>query len=157
MPALGVLTIRAATTLLAQADSLDALNNLAHKLGFETPMLHVTADALQSLGIAEWVTEARLSPGVGALRLVAAQLIPDSPHNARDLTRQICQAITRNAPTRLWCVATLDASGNALCIACVASHPNGPRVAALRIDRQHVVDSDADTLRALASVPADHD
>lgn len=152
-----MLTIRAATTLLAQADSLDALNNLAHKLGFETPMLHVTPDALHSLGIDAWVTDARLSRGTGALRLVSAQLTADSPHNPRELTRLICQAIVRQAPTRLWCVATMDVSGNALCIACVASHPNGARVAALRIDRQQVVDSDADTLRALASVPTDHD
>lgn len=152
-----MLTIRAATTLLAQADSLDALNNLAHKLGFQTPMLHVTPEARRSLGIDAWVTDARLSQGMGALRLVSAQLSADSPHNARELTRLICQAIVRQAPTRLWCVATLDVSGNALCIACVASHPNGPRVAALRIDRQHVVDSDADTLRALAGVPMEHD
>lgn len=152
-----MLTIRAATTLLAQADSLDALNNLAHQLGFQTPMLHVTAEAERSLGIAGWVTEARLAPGAGSLRLVTAQLPSDSAHNARELTRLICQALVRNAPTRLWCVATLDASGNALCVACVAAHPGGPRVAALRIDREHIVDSDADTLRALATVATEPD
>ena len=152
-----MLTIRAASTLLAQADSLDALNKLAQPLGFQTPMLHVTTDALRSLGITDWVTQARLAPGAGSLRLVTAQLRPDAPHTARELTRFICQALVRNAPTRLWCVATLDASGHALCIACVAAHPGGARVAALRIDRQHVVDSDADTLRTLAAAPLDQD
>ena len=151
-----VLTIRAATTLLAQADSLDALNNLAHKLGFETPMLHVTPDALQSLGIHEWVTEARLSRGEGNRRLVAA-VLSGTPSDARELTKLICQALVKNAPTRLWSVTLLDSSASSLFLACASAHPGGPRVAALRVDRQRIVDSDADTIRALASVPTEHD
>ena len=151
-----VLTIRAATTLLAQADSLDALNNLAHKLGFETPMLRVTDDALQTLGIHEWVTEARLTRGDGNRRLVSAR-ISGSPADARDWTKLICQALVRNAPTRLWSVMLLDASGSSLFVACASAHPTGPRVAALRVDRQRIVDSDADTIRALASVPTEPD
>ncbi|MEP6833807.1 MAG: N-6 DNA methylase, partial [Gemmatimonas sp.] len=147
---------RAATTLLAQADSLDALNNLAHKLGFETPLLHVTSDALQSLGIHEWVSEARLSRGQGNRRLVSARL-SGAPGDARELTKSVCQALVKNAPTRLWSVTLLDSSGNTLLIACASAHPNGARIAALRVDRRHIVDSDADTVRALASVPTEHD
>ena len=151
-----VLTIRAATTLLAQADSLDALNNLAHQLGFETPMLHVTADAMQSLGIHEWVTEARLSRAEGNRRLVSARL-SGSPGEVREWTRLICQALVKNAPTRLWSVMLLDASSASFVVACASAHPSGPRVAALRVDRLRIVDSDADTIRALASVPTEHD
>ncbi len=151
-----MLTIRAATTLLAQADSLDALNNLAHKLGFETPMLHVTSDALQSLGIHDWVAEARLGRGIGNRRLVSVRLGVASGE-ARECTRSICHALVKNAPTRLWSVLLLDANGASLFVACASAHPAGPRVAALRVDRQRIVDSDADTIRALASVPTEHD
>lgn len=152
-----MLTIRAATNLLAQADSLDALNNLARELGFETPMLHVSHEALRTLGVEQWTAEARLAPGNGGLRLVTVRLPDSSTHNARELTRLICQALTKNAPLRLWCVVTLDCTANAICIACVMPDPDGAKVAALRIDRSHIVDSDADTLRALASVPTTHD
>ncbi len=151
-----MLTIRAATSLLAQADSLDALNNLAHKLGFETPMLHVTPDALRSLGVDDWISEARLSRGTGDRRLLAARLV-GSPSNSRELTKCVCHALVKNAPTRLWSVMLLDAAGHSLFVACAAANAAGPRVAALRVDRQRIVDSDADTIRALAAVPTEHD
>ena len=48
-------------------------------------------------------------------------------------------------------------AANSLVIGCTSAHPAGPRIAALRVDRQHIVDSDADTVRALASVPTQHD
>jgi hypothetical protein len=49
-------------------------------------------------------------------------------------------------------VVTLDATRTYLCIAQVTKHAHGTRVAALRVDRRRVVDSDADTLRALAAI-----
>ncbi|MEP6762737.1 MAG: N-6 DNA methylase, partial [Gemmatimonadaceae bacterium] len=152
-----MLTIRAATTLLAQADGLDALANIARCLGFDTPLLRITAEAGDKLGIAESVVAAHLGKGVGILRIVTAELASDSPHDPRELTRRICHALARNAPTRLWCVATLDAKAQFLCLACVTPHQAGPRVAALRVDRRHIVDSDADTLRAMAGAPRDFD
>lgn len=152
-----MLTIRAATSLLAQADSLDALRPLVRKLGFEAPLLEATRESLTTFGVAEWVTEARLGSGIGNIRLLAVRLTGDSPHDARELTRRVGAALVRNAPARLWCLASLDASGRLLCLAAVTAHPDGPRVAALRVDRGRIVDSDADTIRALASIPADLD
>jgi hypothetical protein len=162
-----VLTIRAATTLLATANSLDALTPIARALGFVTTPLHTSRDTRNTLAIGDFVTSANLLTGPGHMRLITAQLgtaydadsnyetkpLPDS----RELTRQLCNSLARNAPAQLWCVITLDAPGNMLCIACVAAHPHGPRVAALRVDRRRIVDSDADTLRALAAAPREHD
>ncbi|MBC8085689.1 MAG: N-6 DNA methylase [Phycisphaerae bacterium] len=152
-----MLTIRAATSLLAQASSLDALGPLVRKLGFETPLADVSLAARATLGVAEWASEARMGVSQGNLRLIAVRLAGDSAHDARELTRRIAAALVRNAPARLWCVASIDASGGLLCLASVSAHPDGPRVAALRVDRNRIVDSDADTVRALASIPADDD
>ena len=152
-----MLTIRAATSLLAQADGLDALATIARHLGFDAPLLQVSPEASAKLGVHESIASARMGQSVGTLRLVVAELASDTPHDARELTRRICHALARNAPTRLWCVATLDASAQFLCLACVTPHTNGPRVAALRVDRRHIVDSDADTLRALAAAPREFD
>jgi len=152
-----VLTIRAATSLLAQASSLDACSPLLRKLGFETPFTAVSHAALIAFGVAEWTSSAQLASGAGNLRLLVVRLVDDVAFDARELTRRVGAALVRHAPTRLWCVASLDASGNWLCLASVAAHPDGPRVAALRVDRRRIVDSDADTVRALASIPADDD
>lgn len=156
-----MLTIRAATDLLAQADSLPALQNLAQKLGFEIPLLEVTQPGRSSLGLeppdGALATAAQLARGQGALRLLTAQLSGIGSRMALEQTRALCEALAHNAPTRLWCVITIDQSASTLCIASVIPHPGGVRVAALRVDRQHIVDSDADTIRALAGVPQDND
>lgn len=159
-----MLTIRAATSLLANATSLDALAPIARALGFESPLLPLSPDALATLGLSPYSASAHLGQGIGHLRLVAAELLPPTADHAatdaRELTRRLCTALARNAPARLWCAITIDPRTETLCIACVTPHPthtHTPRITALRIERHHIVDSDADTLRALASAPRDHD
>ncbi|MGV3710354.1 MAG: Eco57I restriction-modification methylase domain-containing protein [Gemmatimonas sp.] len=156
-----MLTIRAATSLLAQAHSLDALNNLAHKLGFDTPMLHVTPEALASLGIGEWVSNARLTRATSASaddnrRLLAVHVCHQTA-DARELTRRICHALVRHAPTRLWNVLLLDEPATTLFVATTHADQQHTRVAALRVDLRRIVDSDADTIRALAVAATDND
>lgn len=72
--------------------------------------------------------------------------------DARELTRELCVTLAAGAPERDWLVIALDSTLNVLCIALIARHPHGTRVSALRVDRRRVVDSDADTLRALAAI-----
>ena len=150
-----VLTLRAAANLLAQADSLAALRPLAHTLGFPDPPIRVNADARRELTLADLVTDAEVARGPGTLRLLTATLAPPTTNiaDARDLTRRLCSVLLRQAPTRLWCVIALDHTRRTVCIATVSPHSNGPRIAALRVDRERVVDSDAETLRALATIP----
>lgn len=151
-----MLTIRAAAALLAQSDSPEALHRLALTLGFtDTP--RVLAPASRSaLAMDAVVNDVWLTAGPGALRLCTALLAEHDAHartsDPRELTRRLCTALARNAPLQRWCAITLDHTRKSLCIATVTNHPSGPRVTALRVDRTHVVDSDADTLRALATV-----
>ncbi|HEY1065645.1 MAG TPA: hypothetical protein VGE52_06040, partial [Pirellulales bacterium] len=152
-----VLTIRAATSLLADAGSLTTIGSLARKLGFESPLLEVTRAGLASLGLVSWCDGARLGGGLGNLRLLAVELRPATEHDERELTRKIAAALVRNAPTRLWCVAVLSHGGDSLCLASVSAHTEAVRIAALRVNRKKIVDSDADTIRALAGVPRDND
>jgi hypothetical protein len=148
-----VLTPRAAATLLARADSLESLLPLARALGFTRHAEPLPAALRRELGVHDLVDDARIAAADGALRLVAAQLAtPHAPTvDAREATRRLATALLRHAPATYWCVTTLDHTRRALCIATVTPHPHGPRIAALRIDRDQVVDSDADTLRALAA------
>lgn len=150
-----MLTLRAAAGLLAQADSLFALRAIARLLGFDA-VRRVSTDATRDLCIDHLVTDADIARGPGRLRCLSAILTPhaDTPAttDARELTRRLCVALAHRAPARDWCVIALDAARHTLTIAAITPHTNGPRIAALRVDRQHVVDSDADTLRSLAAI-----
>ncbi|HYW33106.1 MAG TPA: N-6 DNA methylase [Gemmatimonas sp.] len=153
-----MLTLRAAARLLAQADSLHSTAPLVQLLGFPTVTPPVQGSDLLHLGLADLVDAASVARGADSLRLLVASL-PASDLQAgdpREVTRKVCVTLARNAPTRLWCVIALDHDRRSLCIATVTASPNGPRVAALRVDRDRVVDSDADTLRALAAVSETH-
>ncbi len=154
-----MLTLRAAAQLLAQADSRSALRPIAHALGFTAPATRLAADGRARLQVDGLTTAAEMIRGHGTLRLLCAELAPATDlagsTDPRELTRRLAVTLLQQAPTRHWCLITLDAQQRTLCIATVQPHAHGPRIAALRIDRAHVVDSDADTLRALCAVTED--
>jgi hypothetical protein len=153
-----VLTLHAAARLLAAADSSSALHPIARALGFPEPPVPVTPEACSDLGIALLVSHAEIATGPGSFRLLLAVLAGDHEPtiDLREQTRRLATAVARRAPTREWCALLLDAAGRTLCIASVTAHGKGVRIAALRVDRERVVDSDADTLRALAAVTERH-
>ncbi len=157
-----MLTLRAAAQLLARTDSLKHARALARALGFAD---HVGVDATlrRSLGVASLVRSAELASGTGTLRLLVAELEPGDASAAavgvRERAVRVAAAISRAAPDRLWCLLLLDTTtrpdgttGVTLCFATVTPHRGGPRIAALRIDCRRVLDSDAETVRALAAV-----
>jgi hypothetical protein len=155
-----VLTLRAAAALLAQADSLIALRAIARLLGFHaiTPL---AADSRRDLTIEPLVSRADLARGPGRLRCLSAHLAEADAladgSDPRELTRQLALTISRRAPSRDWCVLTLDASTQIICIAVLSPQAStertfAVRITALRVDRRRIVDSDAETLRSLASV-----
>jgi transposase len=153
-----MLTIRAAATLLARVDSLDATRPLLRALGFEgTP--HVVDAALRAaLGLGDVVRRARLIAGHGPLRALLAVLPEDA--DVRDAARRIAAALDQHAAGAAWLLVLLHTptpdSARTLTIATIArtAHPKATlRLAALRVQLAHVTDSDADTVRALAAVP----
>ena len=148
-------TLRATAGLLAQANSLHALQPITQLLGFPSAE-RVSRDAQRTLAIDQLIGEAEIARGPGRLRCLSAVLSPNESLNAigdsRERTRQLCHSMALHAPARDWCIVTLDATGTFVTVAVVTRLPNGPRVAALRVDRRRIVDSDADTLRALADV-----
>ena len=149
-----MLTIRAVATLLARADSPSALRPLARLLDFLGEPVPLTAAARRDLGLGELVHQATLTARPGSLRLLTAVLPPAnaSERDIREATRRVAAALVRHAPMRHWCLCTVDHEGHSLCLATVSDEPDGPRIAALHIDRRRVLDSDADTVRALAGV-----
>ncbi len=146
-----VLTIRAASALLARSDSLDSTRPLLRALGF-TAHAHVIDNALKSaLGLTGAISRARLLAGEGALRAVLATL-PDQA-DVRDSVRRIASALDKHSPGSAWLLVLLHAPSNSVILCVSGGSPASPRLGVLRVDRAHISDSDADTLRALAAVP----
>ncbi|MBL0169996.1 MAG: N-6 DNA methylase [Gemmatimonadaceae bacterium] len=150
-----MLTLHAAASLLAQADTLTALRAIVRLLGFHS-VRRLTIDSRRDLGIESLVSDAHLAHGAGGLRCLSAALVPHlgsaATTDTRELTRRLCVAAAQRAPGRSWCVVTLDAAAQTITIAAVFPDSRGPRIAALCVDRRRVVDSDADTLRSLAAI-----
>ncbi|MEI6739963.1 MAG: N-6 DNA methylase [Gemmatimonadaceae bacterium] len=150
-----MLTLRAAARLLEEATSLQALRPLAAALGHSAPQ-PVPPSMLRTLGIHDLVGQAELASGPDAMCCLTAQLHPHpsaSPTTAlRERLQRLATTLALRAPTRDWSVVALDADAQHVALAAIAPHPSGPRIAALRVERAHIVDSDAETLRSLASI-----
>ncbi len=154
-----MLTLRAAARLLACADSQEALRAIAPQLGFLTPPVGVPVSTRRKLGLHGLIRRGELFEGPGPLRLFTAQLAPpDDLANGMDFrerSRQVALTLARNAPQRHWCLCIIDHQGLHLSIITVGEGSSALQVAGLRVDRRRVLDSDADTFRALMAAVGD--
>lgn len=148
-----VLTLRSAATLLASSDSLHSLRAIAAAMGFTAPPLSLDGAARLALDL-HMLDVAELMSGVGSCRHLNGTLaaLADDGLDPRGPVRALAHALLTHAPLRHWSFSLIDQHRRLIVIGVVTSSTHGPRISALRVDRTRVVDSDADTLRALASV-----
>ena len=150
-----MLTLRAAARLLEEANSLPTLRPLAVCLGHATPQ-PVPPAMLRELGVQELVAQAELASGPDAMCCLTAQLHPHQSASSttalRERLQRLATTVALRAPTRDWSLVALDADAQHVALVAIAPHPSGPRIAALRVERARIVDSDADTLRSLACI-----
>ena len=148
-----------AARLLASARSLAALAPLAAAAGVDGPPVPLARATLAHAGYADaGVTRAAVATGPGALRAFLADVDrgatgrgPGGERPLRDVARALAAALARRAPELLWLLVLRDAGSGQVALAAWSPTPRGPRLAALVADPARVVDSDADTLRALAA------
>ena len=141
-----MLTLRAAATLLAECDSLDRARELLSRLGFGTAL--PVSDALRaSLALDEYFGVAEIVVGPGALRALSVEVRDGA---VASLVTSVARRLATRAPQVLWIVVGIQRTP----AACVLAAPptDGGRVAALAVDREHVVDSDAETFASLCAV-----
>ena len=70
----------------------------------------------------------------------------------REVVALVARRLSSRAPHLLWLAISCRAASTEVAIAAWSPAKSGPRVSALLVDRTHVVDSDAETLCALAAV-----
>ncbi len=150
-----MLTVRAAAELLAAADSLDALAPMAVALGAADAGAPLDEATLRALGLDDVVGDARIATGVGALRILL--VLASAAESLATVLPRIASRLATRAPHVLWLVAVAQPETNGVAIAAWTDDRRPPRIAALIADRTRIVDSDADTLRALAAAASDRD
>jgi hypothetical protein len=148
-----VLSLHGAATLLTAAATLDHLAPLARVVGCTGPPLPLPDDARRALGLEG--AQARVVAGGGARRALLLEWPRNTPLRERMAT--VASRLTARAPQLLWLVIAVERGASALTLATWVADRARPRIAALAIDRRHVVPSDAETLCALAAVSDDDD
>lgn len=148
-------TLHDAAELLLAADSLDGLVPLARAIGCDVDVAPLDARTRQSLGIDDDVLDARIASGRGALRALLVSMRNESA--PRERLARLAARLSARAPHVLWIVLAVHRPTDTLAIAAWNGDRRPPRVAALVADRARLVDSDAETLRALAAAAGGRD
>ena len=141
--------MRSAAALLAAPPGVDALHAIARVAGCDGDVAPLAADARAALGLPDDLLDARVCPGPGALRA----LLLRSPRGAppRETMARVATKLAARTPQLLWIAIAEDDAAIERVIACWSAHRSPPRVAALSVEREHLVDSDAEALCASAA------
>jgi hypothetical protein len=143
-------TPRAAAALLAAASDLTSLGPIAAVVGCNGEPASLDAAAQSALGIPDDCRSARVARGPDTLRALLLDVSGSRP--MREVVTQLARRLSMRAPHLLWIAIACREATYEVVLAAWLPWKSGPRVSALLVDRTHVVDSDADTLCALASV-----
>lgn len=141
-------TLRAAARLLANAANLDSLTPIAAELGCASRPVPLDESHLREIGL-DSVRQARIVEGAGALRGLLLELDGRAPLS--DQLRRVAHQLARHTPHVLWIVLAAQPESSSVAVAAWNADRQPPRVAALVAHRDHIVDSDAETLATLAA------
>jgi hypothetical protein len=150
-----VQTLRAAGLVLAAADSIERLVPIAVACGCDGPPSPLDDDTRRVLGLGDAIAESFVAAGAGALRALLVRLDDRIAH--REVLPRIAARLAARAPHCLWIVIATQRSSGALALMSWVDDRRPPRIAALVVDRARVVDSDAETLRALGAAAQELD
>jgi methylase of polypeptide subunit release factors len=139
-------TLRALGEFLARADCIDSLEPVAALMGC-AGAAPLDVDTLTALGIRDLVVAARVATGPGAIR---ALLIQPATNDLKPGITRLANRLATRAPHVLWIVLATHPSGH-LAIAAWPANERRVRISALVVNRKDLVDSDAETLRAMCA------
>ncbi|HVZ76638.1 MAG TPA: DNA methyltransferase [Gemmatimonadaceae bacterium] len=145
--------MRTAAALLQDATTLDALSRLLAPLGISGAGQPLDDATRRTLALPDFAGEARIWAGPGATRALIVTLEDGRP--PREAITQVASRLHARAPHVLWLLLALHRDGVAFAAWHGDSRP--PRVRSLIVDRARLVDSDAESLCALAAAACDDD
>lgn len=145
-----MLSTRSARLLLTDAHSADGVLALARGLGFTGPVHALTAKPMSvlGLGVQPEVRASRITHGPDMAALLVTGV---DPVRWRDTLFRLATRLDRLTDHRRWLVIMQCTVRGPLAIACWLGSMRGPRMAVLCTAPDQVLDSDAQTVAALAA------
>src|SRR6185503_19778188 len=147
--------MRTAAALLSSAESTQALLEVLRCAGITGEAAPIDHDPRASLGL-DAIPDCRLALSRGAMRVLVGRL--DERAALRETLQRVARTLSTRAPHVLWLVAIVDTSSRMAAIAGWTCDARGTaRISSFVWEPARVVDSDAETLCALAGVVGDTD
>ena len=145
-------TLRSIAALLAGAATPDRILPILRAIGFESAPEEVDITTRAALGIPSAYRDVRILRGAGSIRALLLTAPAHLP--VREATTRLAARLATGAPHILWLLAIADPAVSEMAVAAWSGDRRPPRVAALVVRRDRVVDSDAETICALAAAHA---
>ena len=141
--------------MLAAASDTATLRPVLAAFGFDPSLEPLDPASRAALGIPPGCPDAHIARGKGALR---ALVLRTADHVAlRETVRRIAGRLNTATPHILWLLIVADRDLGEIAFAAWPGDRTPPRVAALLVRRERIVDSDAETACALAAAQDDSD
>ncbi|HUQ48204.1 MAG TPA: N-6 DNA methylase [Gemmatimonadaceae bacterium] len=148
-------SLAAAARLLEGALSPDGVSRLLGELGFQSPHITLTMEEASSIGLPPDNDRFHVSPGLGSRRVVSFTV--QSGMELRPEVARIASRLVSRAPHLLWTIAARDIDRGQFALAACEPAKSGARVVALVAHPGQIVDSDSETICALAAVGGESD
>ncbi|HEY3258239.1 MAG TPA: hypothetical protein VGJ64_05240, partial [Gemmatimonadaceae bacterium] len=148
-------TLRSAAILLANTSSVECTGPLLAELGFSDELVHLDDETRDRLGITSEIDSVHMSLGPGAMRALVAGVTGVQP--IREAAGRLAGRLSSRTPHILWVLVLLHCESRQLAIAAWYSGQSAPRVVALIASQERIVDSDSETLCAMADAASDSD
>ena len=147
-------SLASAAQLLSKCSSVEQLPALLTELGFSQTLAPLTSDAEASLALPPELNDVRISTNKGSLRALAWSI---RDGDIRTSLQQVAARLNARASQLLWLLVSIHPHRRELALAALDSGGTRPRTAALVTKIDEIVDSDAETLCALAAARASSD
>jgi hypothetical protein len=136
--------------MLARLGTAADVAMLLPSIGFGEAAVPLDGEARRQLGIHPVGRTALIARGSGALRALVVEAAAGV--TAREAARQLSARLSSGSPHILWLLLVIGPAARELAIAAWARDESRLRTAALIVELDHVLDSDAETLCTLAAV-----
>jgi len=148
-------TLERAAALIRAATSLDGVAEILAELGFPEKPLPLDQNAIAALGLPGNLRGARITQSTGDLRALALEL--DGTSAPRETLARTANWLARTSSRFLWLIIAIRKAPADLAVVCWSSTGSRVRVVSLLCQRDHVLQSDAETLCTLAGVGGESD
>ncbi len=143
-------SLATAARLLDDALSPDGVTRLLAELGFRSPPIALTKEEASSIGLSGEDEQFVVTAGIGARRAVSFAL-----NNGTELRPEVARTAARlvtRTPHLLWTIVARGLEHGEIALAACEPRKSGARVVALVAHPRQIVDSDSETICALAAV-----